>query len=220
LLVTFDHSFYSKFFKLLFILFVTYFIIYGTLNTTFSFFIFTKIIWIRWVIKRYNQKLKISYIVGWREEQWYCTTGSITQKTQKLASIIVPARARTRPHLFRAYAALCRRPRLPATRRGIRRRLSASPCTRARGAPGQYQREGRNAPWPRAWNSQRRWVKGKRCISAQQQPSCQCRRLHGSRSRGSDARRGGCQRASALAFVAACSEPPLPRFLCVRFSNY
>ena len=67
LLVTFDHSSYSKNFEIIiyFICDLLYYLQYFKHN--FLFFIFAKKNLIRRVVKCCMQKLKIHYIVGWRE---------------------------------------------------------------------------------------------------------------------------------------------------------
>ena len=67
LLATFDHSSYLKKFEII-IYFICDFLYYlQYFKHNFSFFIFTKKNWIRRVVKRCKQKLKIPYIVRRRE---------------------------------------------------------------------------------------------------------------------------------------------------------
>ena len=63
----FDHSSYLKKLKLLFILFVTCFIIKSSLSMTYPFFIFAQIFQIKRMVKRCKKKVKATSIMerGW-----------------------------------------------------------------------------------------------------------------------------------------------------------
>lgn len=60
---------FKKKLELLFILFVTYFIIQSTLSITFRLLYLHNFFWIKRVVKQYKQKVKIAYIMEQRESK-------------------------------------------------------------------------------------------------------------------------------------------------------